>query len=514
MFSSSALEIYSLLDKDCQLYDGLIVGVDAESVEMLTRQGHYSRFHREDLRYLAVYNTIDNPIAEIKPHPRLAETLLEVYTDNQDRPKLVGWPVKFVENLVLFYDIKGKSHVFEMYKIRKLRPYRESGLEVVKLAHQPVQLSYKSWISQCKLPSSKDKDNNIVRPSRILGDQIQISEFFVQFEEGFDSIQSFKERTYVYAKPFLYERQTKMGILAFEKKNLFLSPEPIIPLYFQWSKGREFRFQSFNQLGSVPVEYLPAVEPLAVFRSDLKSHIFHASFVGNLQALSAGSEFFTPLVSNSGGLNQMPYDVGKADFKSHSSASINYMALMGGDWGPWSLSVGTYFPNYMVQTKDEFREILASRLAPLFRLMYTGENFRLRGLLGFTNLEQNGEVKDTQISRDSESSVINYLQSFSFQSHYIRVGVEYQISRQLEASLDELWLQGAYKESLVDSTHNKFDFSHLVTQASLRHYFGEYVALRAYLQFFKVNEDFEFSGTRENEAKTRTTFGGSFEFIF
>ncbi|MCB0386935.1 MAG: hypothetical protein KDD43_16190, partial [Bdellovibrionales bacterium] len=80
--------------------------------------------------------------------------------------------------------------------------------------------------------------------------------------------------------------------------------------------------------------------------------------------------------------------------------------------------------------------------------------------------------------------------------------------------VDQLWLQAGYEETLVTSARNAMDFSHLVTQASVRHYFGEYVALRAYINFFKVEEDYNFSGLKEVDSTSEITYGGTFEFIF
>jgi hypothetical protein len=510
-----ALEVYSVLTKDCELTEGLIIGMDSSRIEVLTLKGQYKSVLQDDLRYLAIYNTIDNPIEKLNSHPRLARALLEVYVDDQKSPLFIGWPVKFVENLVIFFDLQGKSHVFELYKIRKLRPYLEESIRSDRLEFQPVSLSYKSWVTQCQMPESKSGE--FVRPTRVIGDQIQISEFLSQMDEGFENVKSFQERTYVYSRPFLFDRQTKLGFLVFDKDNYILSPSAPFPMYFQWTKGREFRFQSFNQIGSVPIEYLPTVEPLTVFRSDLKSHVFHASFVGNLEALSAGTEYFTPIMTGKGGetsKSRRPFDSSKLGFKAHSAASINYMALMGGDWGAWSLSAGTYFPNFMVQAGDNFREILASKLAPLFRLMYTRKNFRFRGILGFTKLDQDNEVQDSQISRDGELSVVGYLNQFSFSSHYFRTGIDYRFSSEIEVALDQLWLTASYEETLSTAEKNIFDFSHLVTQASIRHSFGEYVALRVYLHLFHVEQDYRFFGRSESEKDDQLAYGGTFEFIF
>lgn len=503
---AQALEIYSFLDNKCQVKEGLILGVTDTQIELLGLGGQFSTLERDDVKHLAIYNTVDNPVVQIEDHPRLRERLLEIYVRNTDEPTFVGWPVKFVENLVIFFDIRGKTHVSELFKIRKIRPYRGPKLSSQTLSHSLVRLSYASIVTDCNLPGKDEAKSDRVRATRMLGDQIQISEFLSQFENGFEDVKSFQERTYVYARPFLYDKSTKLGFLVSDDYQL--APKSLMPMYFQWTKGREFRFQSFNQVGSVPVEYLPTVEPLMVFRSDLKSHVFHATFVGNLDALSAGTEYFTPAQEN------LPFDSSKPSFKAHSAASINYMALMGGDWGPWSASVGTYFPNYMVQVRQEFREVLGSKLAPLFRVMFTGTNYRIRGVVGQTRLQADSGVVDTQVSRHENLSVVGYLDSFKFDSEYLRVGIDYRVNPELDLTLDQLWLNGAYQETLTTTSRNSMDFVHLITQASVRHNFGEYVALRVFLNFFKVDEDYDFSGLNESDSTSELTYGGTFEFIF
>lgn len=215
-----ALEVYSLLDEKCQLREGLILGITPTQVEMLGLDGQYSTIERENLRHLAIYNTVDNPIGRIEDHPRLRQLLVEIYVRNSDEPSFIGWPVKFVENLVIFFDLRGKTHVFELFKIRKIRPFKGAHIPAKKLAHDPVKLSYVSWVSDCQLPGKGEARGNRVRPTRMLGDQIQISEFLTQFENGFEDVKSFQERTYVYARPFLYEKSTKLGFLVNDEYQL------------------------------------------------------------------------------------------------------------------------------------------------------------------------------------------------------------------------------------------------------------------------------------------------------
>ncbi len=89
-----------------------------------------------------------------------------------------------------------------------------------------------------------------------------------------------------------------------------------------------------------------------------------------------------------------------------------------------------------------------------------------------------------------------------------------KLSKEVDFTADQLFLRASYKENLISANRNQMDFSHLVSQFSVRHYFGDYVSLRAYVSLFKVDEDYQFSGINEEDSSTEVIYGGSFEFIF
>lgn len=504
-----AHEIYSLLTSDCNTHQGIILYVDDTKVSMLRINGTTIDVDRTKIDFLLVHNTIDNPFPLIQSSPALQQHFRSIYIANADQPSFHGWPVKFIEDLVVFIDTKGRTQVVELEQISKLRPGPELS-KPLKLRAEPIIFGLGDISRQCPQTAqerSRTTSKSLhLRPTRVLGDKIQISEFISNFQKGFAALESYEERTYLYAKPFLFETDSKLGFTYFEK--YYEQPDLAVPLYFQWSTGRPYHFQSFNQIGRTPVEWSPSAEPVVSFRSELKSHFFHALFLGNLSALPAGTEFYTdPTYSEQ--MQKIP-DRGNA----HSAVIYNYMALMGGDFGPWSLSLGTLFPIHYIDVGEERREILASSISPVIRGMYTRPTWRLRGIYSPTERDVSENVVDTHVSLGPDESVEGYIRRFNFAGNFFRAGLDVELSKQIKGSIDQIFVNGVYNETLTNNTANRFEFQHYVTILSISQQFGRYVTLRGLLNWSNIEQKYNFSGINSSESHQRTTLGGTFEFVF
>lgn len=507
-FPLAGLELYSLVDERCRLTQGVIVGADEKNVQMIDLKGQAKKIQQDNIKFVLIHNTLENPIDRIKLNEDLRISLNQIYIKGQRDPLFTGWAVRFIENLVLFYDIRGNSHALELYQISKIRPV-EHKIYNKPTRYLPVRLHMGSVADQCGLKNSAKS----IRPTRILGDKVQISEVLDNFKKGFAELESYKERTYLYAKPYLYEKKTRMGIaIEGDRKETLKVIE--FPLYFQWANGSEYRFQSFNQVGNLDNEYLPTVERFFAFRSDLKSHIFHASFIGNLTSLAAGTEFFTPLKNTWGS----ELDAKRSQF-SQTASSFNYMALMGGDWGPFSVSFGTFFANHLVYVKrpdtvvvDEFREILASNISPILRFMITTEKMKLMALASKTSSKSNN-VNDLDVSIDEDNSTIGSIDSYSFDSLFFRVNGDYSLSKDLSVGASGIYKTMEYDE-VANGNANFMKATHITSQVRVKHAFGEYVSIRLYGNYHLIERDFRFTSLSGNEDDNGFTFGGSFEFVF
>ena len=80
---------------------------DHRKVAMLLSKGNYKEINRAEIRHILVYNLVDNPISQIHLIQPLTERIKEIYLSGSDEPSLIGWPVQFVEEFVVFYDIQG-----------------------------------------------------------------------------------------------------------------------------------------------------------------------------------------------------------------------------------------------------------------------------------------------------------------------------------------------------------------------------------------------------------------------
>jgi hypothetical protein len=507
-----AIEIYTFVTKDCRVEQGLLINIKDENLSVLSLTGKSAQIAQKDIEFLIIHNTVENPITQLNLDENSKENLREIYLGDTEKPDFVGWAIKFVEDLVIFYDLTGKVHVLEIYNIAKIRPAQVKNAESFHLSGVHEQIHLGDVASRCP---ELAQSNSGLRPSRILGDKIQIEEFISNYEKGFRSLAGYQERTYLYARPFLYEKSPRLGF-AFGGEYVE-APKPILPIFYQWSTGKPYRFQSFTQVGAVPVEWLPTVQPTFAIRSEVKSHIFHATFVGHVPSLSAGNGYF---------LNALPHsDGGKLDtsgtslhFKNSENAftgsAYNYMALMGADWGPWSFSVGYFYPIYMIWVRGQYREVLASSFSPVARVIYTKKNWRLRAIYSQSSSKANDGVDNRQINAGNDSAQ-DILSQFELTTQFFRAGFDWNPTDELSFGIDQVFLNGRYHETTQPTAfRNKMNFNHLTTSAYVGHQFGDYISVKAYANFFRTDEDYKFSNVSDKETDSFVNYGGIFEFIF
>lgn len=478
--------------------------MDPEKIQLLDEKGREHLISRDKVNFIVIHNTFENPISQVNVTPSLQNKLKKVYVGTTKKPVFSGWPIKFIDDLVIFFDTKGKTHVIQLNKILRLRPVLELSKKRLSLKSQSPALSYGDAIGACQ-KEIKDSKRGII-PTRILGDKIQISEFLNNFEKGYEKVNSYQERTYLYAKPFLFPEQTKLGVTLYD--SAFANPLNVgsqMPAYFQWSSGRPYRFQSFNQIGYVTVPYLPTIEPLVVARSEVKSHFFRGSFVGNLNALPAGTEYYTGFEREDGNVFKPTV--------TRAGVAINYMALMGADYENWSLGVGTSYNTFYVQVETYFREILGSALTPLLRLMYTEKKWTAYGIIGQTDLGSDNP-DDLHISSSSTTSIVGVINSFNLESVFVRGGIDFEIFDQTFFGANFLFLDAKFSESLAIGDSNFFNWNSKNFQVHLHKQFGEYVSLRVFGHSFNFDYDSEVSSQPKAGTFNEFLFGGQFEFVF
>lgn len=448
------LELYRLLDGDCRGPEGLIVYADPQQVELLGLDGRLQRIDRARVRHILVYNSLENPIPEIHLEGRLAENLREIRLKHQGAPAFSGWPIRFEEELVVYYDTEGKTSLVAIDQIVSIqRPETVDG-ELKPQSVLPVTLALGPGLGQCRDLESPSANERLY-PTRVIGNQIGISQFFGAYQQGFDRLRRFQERTQFYARPFVYEEQTKFGLPLRTPKGNEEFPS-FFPFYFQWSAGRPYSHQGLTVLGTKQVAWLPQVEPVFVMQTDLKSHFFNASFVGNPTALAAGSD---SLVAN----RAFALDYYKKMVSKEAALveSFNYLALSGVDYGPWSLAGGVYYPVYGLNGGGLFREILATQATPIFRVMFQHSNSSLKVIWAQTQAES-GAPKATEIRLNgsegmvsanlalAEESVLrSQLSHYRLKADFVRTNYEYLWDKEITLGTALVYQQVDYRETYL-----------------------------------------------------------------
>lgn len=489
---AGALELQGFVTSDCKKHVGVIIHVENKSVELINLKGQYEILSQDAIETVYVFNVIDNPIESVTVDDRILKRLRAVHTEDSADPRALAFPVRFIEDLIVFYSLDGKAHVYTFADLFKIRPAEAKH----KGVHKPV--FYRGTTFEFAEQSAKCAGNSgTVKATRVLADKISISEFLHSMEDGFESLVSFEERTYLYAKPMLYDQKTRLGLLFLGKRS---EPGLPFPLYFQWSTGEPYRFQAFNVFGSKPNEFLPNAEPVFGFRSDVKSHFFHAHFSGNFVGLPAGERVFV------GTIQKLSEDL-------TAQPSFNYMAMMGGDYGPYSLSVGFYFPTYGIRVRDEYREVLGSRPSYAIRGMYTKAKFRVRAIGALTDYESHSPTEEDVAARTTEDGITFAPSYFRFDSIFIRGGIDYSFSEKMKFGADLISVTGNYKEQ-VGAQRNDIKFNRATAQVYFRQSFSHYVSLTGYANFLQHTYESNFLNSDKDREQRETTFFGTFEFIF
>ncbi|HEU5074548.1 MAG TPA: hypothetical protein VFU02_10250, partial [Polyangiaceae bacterium] len=343
--SASAVEIHTLVTKHCRAESGVVVYVDDELVTLIDLEGRSAIWRRDEIASVVLHNSVDNPLASITLDALLSEHMYNVYLVGEENAAFTGWAVGFIEELIVFLDLFGRTHVLAQEDIdHMLRP---SPIPIVYPPHANVTLQFpRDYIECANLATAAG-----IPPSRIIGDRIKVSDYFDAFENAYHDLQSFRERTFVYAKPFMYDERTRLGLLYMRRRS------PVVPAYIHFSTGEPFGFQSFMLIGGAPIPWLPTVDPKLVLWSDLKSHLFHATFLANPLAVPAGTPVYL-------GDAKLP---ASTEQSYHTEPNFNYLILMGIDVGPWSASMGTYYPLRYIKAKKQVREVSARHAGLTFR---------------------------------------------------------------------------------------------------------------------------------------------------
>ena len=518
-----AVEIYSVVRKNCEKASGPIVYVQDDDVFVLTYTGKIARIPRDEISIISRY--------QVQHPPRVSG----VTTDSpvvfeaqvQGDPKAFdAFAIGFVENLVLFLDQEGRIRVIELESINSLRAKTgTAGADNISargLTAEPVLAP--SGFDSCHVGQGK---GGSVATSDI-SDPFRVKIFLDRMRQGYRELENLAERTLFYARQLLFDRKNRLGITGHGDTQLPISGSQSgadFPIYFETGSGTPYRFQSSFAFGSFIPRMSPDTDPLFAVRSDFKSHLIHGSFVGNMLGLTAGKRLFIGSFPDWGG-----------EAKNHREPWVqnryNHLTLLGADYGHLTVSYGYYFPVFGIGYDVTTIEARPPNASPVFHAGYITPDWKIEGLSYLTSFRDDyADAKPNSngaIYTEYGSSTVNWASQtirptkISIQSQTIKVlttydgfsqatmGADFVVSRNQVVVNSHPFAEGqptGYEKQLSLGTvkTDKISSSRMEVNAFVRKDLGRSVALRgeASLKYETLKLKSESSTSRDLNRKLR-----------
>lgn len=381
--TSRAVEIYTLYGDKCQSTTGAIINADDERVSVLTLTGETKSLAVGGVQMVARYDVLENPFPHITSSKEGPE-ILNV-TSESSEGSFRAFASDFFENLVLFLDDQGKIRVVEMDEIVSITGDGEHKGSVVPagtLSYRTVKLVSPPGRETCPpvlSPELRGKAPVDRVATQVMADKLRIDSFWERLRTGYRDLESLRERTLFYARPIMFDQKTRLGLIA-ERGNR-ADKYPVsermedFPLYLEFGSGQAYRFQGSTSIGRKSWRMVPDVKPITAARSEFKSHLLHGIFIANLSGFTAGK----PLFTDSWAANP--------DRKAvWLESSFNHLTLLGGDYGPWTVSYGYFFPTFALGKGAEFREVTSPKLSPVFHFGFQLTRWQVEAFVYHTDL--------------------------------------------------------------------------------------------------------------------------------
>ena len=511
------IELYSILQNNCQFKTGLIIGVDEQKIYMLDTHGGFSDLSRSGIEQILVYNTLDNPFDQIQLVSDLQSFARFVTVQGVEETSFSGWPIRFVENLIVFFDTEGKTHLVDVELIQGFKRAETLTGETKKIKQfKRYQFGFGNNLPECTRSPKAGFD--LVQPTRMISDQIKISKFLQVYQKGFTKLGRFQKRTSFYARPYLYEKKTKVGIVV-DREDYQEELPQLMPLNFQWPTGSNYGPQGILNLGLYVNELLPNVEPVFGLKFSGKYHFLSVFFAGNPWAFSYGADYIVEGRMRFQNFFKKRDPTGNLVFPQY-----NQIALTGFEWGPYSILGGYYYPIIGLQGNGFFRELLAEQSIPIASFKYTAANTRLQLTLADIRLQSNNPT-DSQIKliyasemaqatalSASSTALIGQLDDFSLHSQMLRFNVDLDLNKEVQLGLSEVVFNGAYTETLQNQRYS-LTYNQYITSARLQQEFGDYVALKIYLNYFIRQYHSQANSHDEKTGENKVSMAVVVEFI-
>jgi hypothetical protein len=218
----------------------------------------------------------------------------------------------------------------------------------------------------------------------------------------------------------------------------------------------------------------------------------------------------------------------RTDSNFHTESSFNYLILMGADYGPWSASVGTYYPTRYFRLLPREQEVTATRGGLVLRARAVWDQVSFRALyFRARQKERNGDglepgyvlfdvggapepgaMPGVPMQEDTEFDPNEV--AYELNEDTLRAGATIE-AFDTELRTDLVFKRGEYAEEPTV----RFKFRHYQLGLTLSREFGHYVRMNVHTNYhIETNDTVDDAGVQDARTRREVDYGGAFEFQF
>lgn len=372
---------------------GAVVALDNGAAHILTLEGTQQRISLSEISAVAQYSVLEAPFSRLVTRPGDIPPLRVRLKG--DQAGFSGFATNFFSGVAFFLDLAGQTRVVELRSITSAHPEPTAASQQEMPGHG-VRVRFPEQLrvpEDCTVSAAPLEISSV----RVVNDSLRLQSFFSDLGAGYSSLEKLVERASFYPVPQLYDTSSRLGFLfskSLKQTKLSLTENILVamlPVYLETGAGTPYGYQGFFKGGAGIYDPIPSFKPEFGFETDFKAHVLHGSLVGNLAALPAGKSVFLSRVDDLRPTRPL-----------WASTSFNHLTLVGADYGPFSLSFGTFYPTFVFGQDQQVREVVSFDASWSLRIGYRTLYFMVDSFLHFTDIDKKTEYASPAAAFDSD----------------------------------------------------------------------------------------------------------------
>jgi hypothetical protein len=500
---ASAIPLYRMYTGDCAYKEGAIVDINEGRISLLELSGQISEISSEDVRLIAVYESLENPFHKVN------DVTLYRLEAKSVHGSIQAVVVGFAEDVILFLDTKSHSIAIgfdEFSSIASLKQESLSFSNTVSVSLSPPELAI-------TCPIDSRKASRTLSAQSVLAGEFVIRAFVEHQEAGFSRLEGLVERSLFYPRPMMYDTKSRLGLF-YLKNNYYnkIGYKKAIgaPLFFSSGSGDPYRFQGEYGMGFIQADHSPSVYPEAYVFSRFKSHILHGELILNLNGAAAGSS------TNRNTL------IASSKSSTYLMSDFNHMTLLGLDFDSYGVSFGSVIKTYCIESNLELREASFGKPSPIFVLSYTTPKSKVEAVMMVDQTRAELSRKHEAPSQDTiglkgafrhyttglepekmkvDSKVLRFNMKQQVFSFHLKLSVIHEMTK-LSEQANILIGESATERSGAQVT-NSFEAKQTTLYAGYQQDLGEWVGLRAEVMLHSGDFTASFGDSRTKASSHR-----------